>query len=284
MTEYKKNKISKAFWSQTVSVWKEWKIVLDTATDTHCIYLVSTRILRGCFDSSSFPREISEAARWGVSISDQGAHLEVFRGEWTQMHNGSPWGLPCSAQFEPPIINIAGGKRGGGWHCVHVHKKKKMYVRVWVMHHIVCACDHHTLLCAPWHHFPSHDQLVCCNIPRRFQTLLNTHALSPGSLEAAVTKASLPLQCLNLLVSNNIWFWWRSWLHQHSCVCVRLFCVFLRLPPRWDTDWELMGNMHSGNRRPEGGIGRKWRRDFWLSQYNMIAGFNLFLIIHVVSE
>lgn len=76
------------------------------------IYIVSTRILRERFDCSSFPREISEAARWGVSISDQGAHLEVFRGEWTQMHNGSPWGLPCSAQFEPPIINITGGKRG----------------------------------------------------------------------------------------------------------------------------------------------------------------------------
>lgn len=31
-------------------------------------------------------------------------------GEWTQIHNGSPWGLPGSAQFEPPIINIPGGK------------------------------------------------------------------------------------------------------------------------------------------------------------------------------
>lgn len=91
---------------------------------THGIYLVSTRILRGSFDCNSLPGEVCEAARWGVSISDPGAHLEVFRGEWTQIHNGSPWGLPCSAQFEPPIINITGGELGGGWNCVHVRSKK----------------------------------------------------------------------------------------------------------------------------------------------------------------
>lgn len=37
------NKITKAFLSQRVSVLgKEWKIVFNPATDTHCIYLVRT--------------------------------------------------------------------------------------------------------------------------------------------------------------------------------------------------------------------------------------------------
>lgn len=175
MREYKKNKISKAFWSQRVPVGKEWKIVLNTTTtDARCIYLGSTS-----FDCNSFPREFYEATRWGVSTLDQGAHLEVFRGEWTQTHNGSPWGLPCSAQVEPPIINITGGKWGGGWNCVHV-LRRRMCVRVRVMHYIVCACDHHTLLCAPWHHFPSCDQLVCRSIPRLFETLFeHSRAVTP---------------------------------------------------------------------------------------------------------
>ena len=50
----RKTRYQRLFWSQRVSVGKEWKIVLDTAIDTHCIYLV--RILRGCFDCSSFPQ------------------------------------------------------------------------------------------------------------------------------------------------------------------------------------------------------------------------------------
>lgn len=132
--------------------------------------------------------------------------------------------------------------------------------------------------------------LVWCNTPWCFQTLLNNQALSPESVEATVTKAPTPPHTPPRVsqsgVSNNIWVWWCSWLHQNLCVCVRLSVCFstLWLPPQWDAGWELMGNMHSGNRHPDGGIGGKWRRDFWLSQYNMIAGFNLFLIIHVVSE
>lgn len=220
MREYKKNKISKAFWSQRVPVGKEWKIVLDTATDAHCIYLVSTS-----FDCNSFPREISEATRWGVSIPDQGAHLEVFRGEWTQIHNGSPWGLPCSAQFEPPIINITGRKWGGGWNCVHVHRRRRggMCVRVWVMHYIVCVCVTTTPCSVPLDTiFHRAIGLSAAIFLAAFRHRLKTHALSPES----VTEACLPLQCLNLLVSSNIWFWWSSWLHQHSCASFRV-CVFV---------------------------------------------------------
>lgn len=99
------------------------------------------------------------------------------------------------------------------------------------------------------------------------------------------TSPHLTLQCLNLLVSNNIWFWC-SWLHQHSCA-PSFVCFFLQLcgcplsETQAESSWEICTQ---ATRRPEGGIGRKWRRDFWLSQYNTIAGFNSFLIIHVVSE
>lgn len=126
----RKTRHQRLFWSQRVSVGKEWKIVFDavphkhTRTHTHCIYLVGTRVFEGAL-CNTFPREISEAARWGVSISDPGAHLEVFSREWGQIHNESPWGLPFRAQFEPPVINIAGGKRDGGWNCVHVRSKTR---------------------------------------------------------------------------------------------------------------------------------------------------------------
>lgn len=49
---------------------------------------------------------------------------------------------------------------------------------------------------------------------------LKTKALWLRSVGAAVTAASLPLHCLDLFVSDNIWFWWASWLHWYSGVCV----------------------------------------------------------------
>lgn len=284
----RKTRYQRLFWSQRVSAGKEWKIELDTATNTHCIYLVSGRILRGRFDGNSSPlREISEAStrrcfhRWPVSPSGS---LQR-RPRYTT--TGVPEGLPCSAQFEPPIIYISLEENRVEDEIVSmcIARKGKTYGQPErVMHY--CMCNHHTLLRAPWHHFPSHDQLVCCNNP---QTLLNTHALSPESVEAAVTAASpsppAGSQSALWAITSGFGDALGCTMHQ-QCVCARPPVCFstLWLPPQWDTGWELMGNMHSGNRRPEGGTGRKWGRDFWLSQYNMIAGFNLFLIMRVVSE
>lgn len=106
-----------------------------------------------------------------------------------------------------------------------IARKRKAYVRVWLMHCIVCACNHHTLLSAPWHHFPSHDQLVCCNIPSHFWTLTECH---PHLWLKTPPPPPRPEHFLNLLVRNNIWFWWCSWLHRYSCafLCV---CVFFLL-------------------------------------------------------
>lgn len=94
---------------------------------THTVYIkFAPGFSRRC---SSVPTEICRASTWGVSISDPWAHLEVFRGERTQIHNGSPQSLPGGAQFPPPIINITAAKWGGGWNCVHVRRRKKKYVQ-----------------------------------------------------------------------------------------------------------------------------------------------------------
>lgn len=183
MREYKRNKTSKAFLNSESVCWGRMENCvrhLHTHTDTHCIYLVSTRVLRGCFDCSSFPREISEVVRWGVSISDPGSHLEVFRGERTQIHNESPRGLPRRAQSETPIINMTGGKSGGERNCVHVCSKRKKRIlrqRRALLSESYGASEHYTLLRAPRHHFPSRD--VCCNIFDTFRHFWAVNAPSP---------------------------------------------------------------------------------------------------------
>ncbi len=144
------------------------------------------------------------------------AHLEVFRQEWPRCTMGIP--EVCHALHNFNLLSSLVSNRVEDetvFVCI-TRKEKLMSDSEWC---IVCACDHHTLLCAPWHRFPLCDQLLCCNTSWRVQTLLNTHALSPSS----VTKASLPLQCLNLPVSTNIWFLWCSWLHQHSCAPFSVF-------------------------------------------------------------
>lgn len=66
------------------------------------------------------------------------------------------------------VINITAGKNGRRLKlrpCAWEEKEKK---KDCVRCISICAWNRHTLLCTPWHHFPPHDQLVCCNIPLWF--------------------------------------------------------------------------------------------------------------------
>lgn len=137
----RKTRHQRPFWSRSVSAGEEWKIVFDSATHTHCIYLVSTGFFEGALQLQQLPQRHLKKP-WGEVFPslNPGAHLKVFRGEWSQIHNRSPSGLPCGAPFETPIINISWVWTMKLCPCAYRENEKRiMYVSLWVMHYYTCV-------------------------------------------------------------------------------------------------------------------------------------------------
>ena len=191
----KKKRYQRLFWSQRVSVGKQWKIVLDTATDTHCIYIASGSILRGRFDYSGFPWDDFRSYEVRCFHLGPGQPIWKSSGESGPRYTmGVPEVLPHSAQFRtlPSLIPLEEKKNGVEGEIASVwkarKKRKKCVSECERCIKIVRACSLCTPPCAPWHHFPLHDRLVCCNIPWYFSnlwTLTHCHPdlwLKPPSL------------------------------------------------------------------------------------------------------
>lgn len=188
----------------------------STPPQTHALYIFSQpQNFEGEHWLQQLPqRQISEASTWGVSISDPWAHLEVFRGEWTQIHKGSPWGLPCSAQFEPPIISLEENGVEDEIVSMCIARKGKMYAREGSDCIIVCLTT--TPCSVPldtiFHRMISLSAAIILEAFRHFWTLTHCH---PKPLKRQWLQHPSPCSVSVCFVSNNIWFWWCCWLHQH---------------------------------------------------------------------
>lgn len=169
--------------SQRVSLGKGWKIVFDAATHkhtrAHTPYMLSQH---QSFEGGTLQQLPQRDVLWescevrcfhlwpgGPSGSlQQRMDPDTQRKSLGVCHSGHNLNLPSLISLE---------ENGTEDEIV------TMCVAAYVRCIMVCVCNHHTLFCASWHHFPSSG--VCCNSAWHFQTLLSTHILSPKSVEGS---------------------------------------------------------------------------------------------------